>query len=57
MTQPFIYASHPRLPHFVELTTKESVEAFAMRMDGYCISGVEGMWLPILQFFGDLYFE
>lgn len=52
LTQPFVYASHPHLPHFVELTTKESVEAYAMRMDGYCISGVEGTCLLFLLFTG-----
>ncbi|KAH9916346.1 hypothetical protein B0H21DRAFT_703062 [Amylocystis lapponica] len=39
--QPFVFFSNQRLADFVETATKAHVTDFALRMEGYCLSGVD----------------
>ncbi|KAH9940712.1 hypothetical protein B0H21DRAFT_697389 [Amylocystis lapponica] len=39
--RPFVYCSNPRLSEFVEVTTRASVQELALRMEGFCLAGLE----------------
>ncbi|GBE78670.1 hypothetical protein SCP_0115610 [Sparassis crispa] len=41
--QPFVYASNDRLPEYFYLKTKTDILTFAIKMESYGISGVEGV--------------
>ncbi|KAH9951710.1 hypothetical protein B0H21DRAFT_684804 [Amylocystis lapponica] len=41
--QPYVFYSSQRLADFFETATSAHVTDFALRMEGYCISGVEGV--------------
>ncbi|TFY68912.1 hypothetical protein EVJ58_g718 [Rhodofomes roseus] len=40
---PWMFSTSPRLPHFFELILKTSIQEIMCRLEGYSVSGVEGL--------------
>ena len=46
--QPHVFRSSDQLVDFMVLVTAGTAEAFTQRIEGYCISGIQGMlFIPL----------
>ncbi|KAH9931190.1 hypothetical protein B0H21DRAFT_699888 [Amylocystis lapponica] len=41
--KPYVFCSNARMSEFMEVVTKASVQDLALRMEGYCVAGVQGV--------------
>ncbi|KAJ2968182.1 hypothetical protein NUW54_g13294 [Trametes sanguinea] len=41
--QPYAFHTNKRLADFVHVVSKSTMSDFALRMEGYCVSGIEGI--------------
>ncbi|KAG6819073.1 hypothetical protein H0H93_015742 [Arthromyces matolae] len=48
-TRPFVLATSDRVDDFMELTLRETANDFALRLEGYCLSGVQGVTRNYVQ--------
>ncbi|KAG6819388.1 hypothetical protein H0H93_012294 [Arthromyces matolae] len=48
-TRPFVLTTSDRVNDFMQLTLRETPDDFAMRFEGYCLSGVQGITRNYVQ--------
>lgn len=42
---PYSYATSERIANFVNISTKTPIMDYAVRLEGYCLSGIDGTYL------------
>ncbi len=43
---PFVFYTGDRVGTFFELISKNTIQDFAVKLEAYCISGVDGTYIP-----------